>query len=152
MKGDLIIFNQTLLDQGNGVHNLGTHTFAVGLITSAVTPAVGTPDPRWGAGGGTNYLSNQVALGTAYTGPIQVASRTFGLVGTDAVLDWADIIINKDDVQGFSNARWAIVFNNTVAGKNCLFAIDMGADTTNVTGPVQFSIDPRGMLALRRAA
>jgi len=152
MVGDIIVFNQTLLDLGKAVHDFSTHTFRVGLITSAVTPAVDTADPRWGAGGTTDFSAQQVPLGTAYAGPVALASVAFALSGANAVLDCADVVVDKDEADGFLSARWGIVYNDSAAGKNAVLAVDLGTDRTNGTGPVQITINPVGLLAVRRPA
>ena len=53
--GDVLYTDQYLVDVQEGIHNQETDSIRVGLVTSATTPAVTTADPRWGAGGSTNW-------------------------------------------------------------------------------------------------
>jgi hypothetical protein len=139
--GDIVWFDQALLDLGLKVHNLDTDTLKVGLITSAVTPSQSTSDPRWGAGGGTNLATNQVATGTAYTngGPLlQISSggggsQTWTVVSSVPTLR-ADALTIAQDAGGFTNARWGVIYNDTAGGKQALAFIDLGSDRSIQTG------------------
>lgn len=135
--GDVTWFDQALADMAGGTHNINTggNTVRLGLITSAVTPATTTADPRWGAGGGTNFSTNQVATATAYTGPIALGSVTGALVAGQWEFDAANVTVAQD-AGGFTNARWGILYNDSAAGKNCLAWVDLGSDRSIVTGPL----------------
>lgn len=143
--GDIFWFDQALLDLGLALHNLDTADLKVGLITSAATPAMTTTDPRWGAGGSTNFSTNQVATGgTSYTGPITlqvasggVGSQTWTIVSGVPTLRADMITLAKDD-SGFTNARWGILYNNTDAGKRAIAYIDLGTDRSIVSGSLTF--------------
>lgn len=139
--GDIVWFDQSLLDLGLKLHNLETDTLRVGLVTSGVTPAATTSDPRWGTGGGTNLSTNQVATGgTSYTGPrlLEISSggagtQTWTIVSSVPTLR-ADPIVLAQDASGFTNARWGIIYNDTDAGKRALAYLDLGSDRSLVTG------------------
>lgn len=136
--GDVTWFDQALADVAGKKHNLltGGDTIKLGIITSAATPVATTADPRWGAGGSTNFSSNQVATGgTSYTGPITLSSVTGALSGGAFVFDAADVNIAQD-ASGFTNGRWGIIYNDTSAGKECLAFVDLGSDRSIVTGPL----------------
>jgi hypothetical protein len=147
--GDVSWFRQALLDVGLKVHNLETDTLRIGIVTSTTTPTATTADPRWGAGGTTNFSTNQVATGgTSYTGPklLEISSggagtQTFTLVSNVPTLR-ADIITLAQDAAGFTNGRWGIIYNDTAAGKNALGFVDLGSDRSLVTG--QLVIDWNG--------
>lgn len=136
--GDITLFDQFLLDLGKKIHNLSSDTFNLGVITDAVTPAVGTSDPRWGAGGGTNLSSNQVGTsGTAYTGPKTLASISWTLVSGKPTFRAANVTIDAD-AAGFTNGRWGIIYNNTAAGKQAVGFIDLGAATSIASASFTF--------------
>jgi hypothetical protein len=147
--GDVTWFRQALLDIGLEIHQLETDTLKLGIITSSTTPSATSSDPRWGAGGGTNMSTNQVATGgTSYTGPqtLQISSggagtQTWTLVSNVPTLR-ADVITLAQDGSGFTNGRWGIIYNDTAAGKQCLAFVDFGSDRSLVTG--QLVIDWNG--------
>lgn len=140
--GDIVWFDQALLDLGLKIHNLETDTLRLGLVTSATTPAQSTPDPRWGAGGGTNLTTNQVGTGTAYTtgGPtLQISSggagtQTWAIVSSIPTLRADPVVIVQDASTGFTNARWGIIYNDTAAGKQAIAYVDLGTDRSIVSG------------------
>jgi len=67
-------------------------------------------------GATTEFLSqvsaNQVAIGTAYTGPITIAP-TVTPSGNDFIVDWEDLTIDQDVDNGFVDAAAAVVYFDT---------------------------------------
>lgn len=119
-------FDQGLLDLGNKKHNLGSDTFKLGIVTG-VTPAHTTADPRWGAGGTTNYSSSQVATGgTSYTGPQTLASVTWTIVSNVPTFRAANITLNQD-ASGFTNGGYGIIYNDTSSGKEAIGFIELSS-------------------------
>ena len=149
--GDIVWFDRALLDLGSEIHLLSSDTLRLGLITSVVTPATTTADPRWGAGGGTNLATNAVATATAWTGPVALASVTWTDVAGTPTLDAADPTAIAQDAGGFTNARWAIIYNDTTAGKQALAYMDLGSDRSIVTGPLTLTFNAGGILTLNQA-
>lgn len=149
--GDITWFDQALLDLGEKIHDLSTDTLKLGLVTSVVTPAADTADPRWGAGGGTNLSTNAVATGTAWTGPVTLASVTWTIVAGTPTLDAADPAQIAQDAGGFTNARWGIIYNDTAAGKQALAFVDLGSDRSIVSGPLTITFNASGVLTLNQA-
>lgn len=136
--GDITWFDQALLDLGEKLHDLSSDTLQLGIITSAATPAANTSDPRWGAGGGTNFSSNQVATGgTSYTGPVALTSVTWTIVSGTPTLRAANVSLAQD-ASGFTNGRWGIIFNNTDAGKRAIAFVDLGSDRSLVAASLLF--------------
>lgn len=130
-------FDQGLLDIGSKKHNLGSDTLKLGIVTG-VTPAHTTADPRWGAGGTTNYSSSQVATGgTSYTGPQTLASVTWTIVSNVPTLRAANVTLNQD-ASGFTNGGYGIIYNDTSAGKEALGFIELSSTNalSLVTGQV----------------
>jgi len=138
--GDIFWFEQALLDIGKKLHDLSADTLKLAIIKgsgdSGIDPTEATADPRWGAGGSTNLSSSQVATGgTAYTGPITLASRTWTLVSGKPTLR-ADVINLAQDASGFTNGRWGVLYNDTDSGKRALGYVDLGSARSLVTGPL----------------
>jgi hypothetical protein len=126
--GDVVWFDQALVDAWNKVHNLSADTIKVGLITSAVTPSATTSNPCWGAGGSTNLSTNEVTPGGNYTaGGVTLTTVTSALSAGKHKLDADDVSIAQH-ASNPTNARWAILYNNTATNKNCLGYVDLGTD------------------------
>lgn len=144
-RGDAHWFEAATLKAWTGTSfNLSSDTLKVGLVTNATVPTVGTADPRWGAGGTTDFSANQVATATAYTGPITAASVTFTRSSGVSTLDIADITVAQD-AAGFTNAYWAILYDDTVAGKFALLYIDLGGPVSIAGGALNFVINAAGL-------
>lgn len=126
-QGDVTLFAQFKLDEGKKTHQLATDVFKMGLITNSVTPTATTADPRWGAGGTTNFSSNQVTPGGNYsTGGPTLTTNTWTLASVTATFD-ADNVSVLQNASNPTNARWGIGYNNTSAGKESIFFLDLGS-------------------------
>lgn len=145
--GDIKWFAQGLHDLGNKIHDLDSDDWRLGIINSTVTPAVNTASPHWGGTGTTNLATNQVATGTAYTGPITLSSESWTLGATGGTMDFADVTVAQD-ASGFTNGRWGIVYNNTDANKRAIGYIDFGSDRSIVGGSLLIQLNASGVLAL----
>lgn len=136
--GDVKWFRQALLDLGEKLHDLSSDTFRLGIVTSAVAPSTTTADPRWGAGGGTNFSTNQVATGgTSYTGPQLLGSVTWTLVSNVPTFRAANVSLAQD-ASGFTNGAYGIIYNDTDAGKRAIGFVEISAAgaASLVTGPI----------------
>jgi hypothetical protein len=132
--GDIKWFSGGLLELGKGTHNLSTATLKVGLITSVATPAISDTDPRWGAGGSVNFATNQVTPGGNYaSGGPSLASVTWTNVSNVPTLRATDPVISQN-ASNPTNARWAIIYNDTDASKRALAFVDLGSARDLTTG------------------
>jgi len=132
--GDIKWFAQGLHDLGSKLHNVGSDTLKLGLITSATTPTVATAVPHFGGSGTTNMATNQVAAGTSYTaGGPTLSSVTWTVVSGVPTLRAATVTVSQD-ASGFTAARWGIIYNNTNAAKQCLAYVDLGSDRSIQAG------------------
>lgn len=151
--GDLTVFNEFREDIGIKLHNLDTDTFRVALVKSAanggIDPTAATADPRWGAGGTTNLLSSEVTPGGNYTtGGITISDMTW--VESAGTTTW-DSATNPQWLQNASNptnARWAIIYNDTSAGKEAVGFVDLGADVDMTTGDLTITWAGTGLFTL----
>lgn len=125
-QGDIVFFNQFYEDEGLAVHNLNTDALYVALITSAVTPSASTADPRWGAGGTTDFSTSEVTPGGQYTTGGSDSTNTFSEAGGTATLGATNITWTQN-ASNPTDARWGIIYNFTAAGKNCVGYVDLGA-------------------------
>lgn len=144
-QGDVVFFDQALLDLGKKLHDLSADTIKLGLITSVVTPAATTADPRWGAGGSTNLSTNEVTAGGNYAaGGPSLATVTWTLTGGLAMLDAADLTVTQH-ASNPTNARWGILYNSTDVGKRAIGYVDLGSAFDMTTGDLVFTWNANGI-------
>jgi hypothetical protein len=152
-KGDFTIFEEAVSDLANLKHNLKeTHVFKLALITSVVTPTAADATPAWAEGSGVDYDGNEVGTGGNYT------ANGHTLTYTGGVTRWAEAggvgTFDADDISfaqsatGFTNARWGILYNDTIEGKLALGFLDLGGDVSEVDGPVAISWNAAGVLTI----
>jgi hypothetical protein len=149
--GDVVFFDQWLADVAKKLHDHSADTFKVGLITSATTPLVTTADPRWGAGGSTNFSTTQVTPGGNYTtGGATVGTPTVTLTGGAAVIDGGDVAWAQN-AGNPTNARWGILYNDTDAGKRAVAFVDLGSAFDMTTGPLNINWNAAGIATINQA-
>jgi len=134
-RGDIKWFNRALFDCGSKLHDLPADSLRLGIVTNATVPTNNSADPRWGAGGSTNFSSSQVGLATGYAGPIALASKTFSQVSNIPTLRAAVVTIAQD-AAGFADGYWGIIYNDTDAGKRAIAFVELGGPVGNVNGPI----------------
>lgn len=148
-QGDVAFHDQFCVDLWKKLHNIhASDVIKLGLITSAVTPAVTDADPRWGAGGTTNYSTNECAAGGNYAaGGPTIANCAVTLTGGLAMFDGDDVTIAQH-ASNPTNARWGIIYNSTDAGKRVLGFVDLGSTFDMTTGPLVFTWNANGLARL----
>lgn len=150
-QGDIVWFDQGLVDLGKKLHDLNADEFKLALTDGTTTPLVTTADPRWGAGGTTNFAAEEVTPGGTYSaGGIIVPSTSFILTGglgkfSGDNISWTQNVSNPTD------ATWAILYNNTDADKRCLLFIDIGGAFDMRTGPLIVNWNALGIMLLNQA-
>lgn len=148
-QGDFFVFDQFLVDVSEKLHDLENDVIKLALITSAATPAVTTSDPRWGAGGTTNFSSNQVTPGGNYaSGGATCANPSVTLTGGLARFDADDPPTWAQNASNPTNARWGILYNDTDTGKRCIGYLDLGSTFDMTTGPLAVVWNANGLYEL----
>ena len=148
-RGDVVFFNQFMGDLGRKLHDLDNDTFNYAIVDNSTVLAATTADPRWGAGGTTNLSLNEVATGTAYTGPAAATIAFDETAGTITI----DFTVNPNiaqDAGGFADGYYLVVYNNTDAGKRAACYMDLGGPVGNVDGPLVINWNASGALVLAR--
>ncbi len=150
-QGDVNYFDQFWTDVGNKLHNLSTDTFYIGIVGNGVTPAQTTADPRWGAGGTTDFSAQEVTPGGNYSAGGENLSAVItdnwtSSSGTDK-LDFDDVSIAQD-ASNPSGCYYGIVYNFTDTGKRCVGWIDLGGPLNLAGGPLTITWHANGFLAL----
>jgi hypothetical protein len=139
-RGDIKWFAQALHDLGNKIHDLDGDDIRMGIVGVTTTPAIDTTAPHWGGTGTTNFATQQVATGTAYTGPIVLGTEQWTLIaGGPRFRLTSDVTVAQDAGGGFSGAYWGIIYNNTDANKRALAYVDLGGPVSNVGGAIDFA-------------
>lgn len=135
-QGDVVIFDQFLVDSMEKVHDLENDVIKCALVNSTTTPAATTADPRWGAGGTTNWSTWEVspATGNYTSGGATCASPSVTLSGGAAEIDFGDPATWAQNASNPTNARWGIIYNDTATGKNCIGYVDLGSVFDMTTG------------------
>jgi hypothetical protein len=131
--GDFTIFTQAKNDIQKGVHNIGTDTYKFGLIGNAVPPSETTADPRWGAGGTTNFSSQEVTPGGNYAAGGPTITLTPALNSPNAKVTASTINIAQH-ASNPTGVYWAIIYNSTSAGKEALGFVELGTNLNLTTG------------------
>lgn len=130
--GDLTVFDQYLLDLGNKIHDLDSDTYKFALIKSAANggddPDAADAAPHFGGTGTTNFGTAEVTPGGNYTDDGETLTTLSWTVTTN-ILKWDfDNVSISQNASNPTNARWAIIYNDTDANKRCIAFLDLGGD------------------------
>ena len=150
-QGDVTAFDQWLVDVQEGLHDHELDTHKIVFMTSTQSLAATTADPRYGAGGTTNLVTNEVTPGGNYTaGGPTLANPTVTLTGGAGVFDGDDVDITQN-ASNPTNARNGVIYNDTDAGKRAVCYIDYGADTDMSNGDFSIAWNASGIISLNQA-
>ena len=134
-QGDVVFFDQFLVDCMEKVHNLESDTIKLALVDSTTTPATTTAVPTWGSGGTTNFSSNEVTAGGNYTaGGAACSNPSVTLSGGVAQIDMDDPATWSQAAGNPTNARWGILYNDTATNNECIGYVDLGSAFDMTTG------------------
>lgn len=144
-RGDVKLFAAFFKASKAGVaFNLGTDAIKLAIVTSATVPTVSTADPRYGAGGTTNFATNAVPFATAYTAPVSLTGQTYTQAAGVDTFTAANVTIAQD-AGGFTTGAYGILYDSTVAGNYCIGFVDLGGPVGNVSGPLQINWNASGI-------
>ena len=146
-EGDVTVVNEFLEDVGLGVHDLNGDTVKLGLVTSSTTPTAATADPRWGAGGSTNWSTNEVTPGGNYASGGPDITNTYSEGSGTATFDATDVSISEN-ASNPTDARWGILYNDTSAGKEVIAFVDLGGDIDLSAGDFSITWNGSGIFTL----
>lgn len=150
-QGDIIVYDQFLVDVQEGEHNLETDVIKLALVDSTESPAATDSDPRYGAGGGTNLTTNAVAAGGNYAaGGPTIGNNGVSLSGGAGVFDGDDISISQDGSNP-TDARDAPIYNDTNAGKRAIGWLDLGSVTDLSAGDFSITWNVGGIHSFNQA-
>ena len=133
-QGDVFAFDQYLVDLAGAKQDMELGVFFLGLVTNATVPAITTSDPRWGAGGLTNFKTTEVTPGGNYVADgASLANPTVTLNAGVCEIDMDDPATWTQNASNPTDATWGIVYNNQAA-KECVCYVDLGGAFNMTTG------------------
>lgn len=143
-QGDFIWFDQAIVNVCNADvgHDFGAtpNVIKCALISSATTPAATTANPHWGATG-TDLSVNEVSSAGSYTaGGNTCATPSVTLNAGRAEFDWGDPAAWAANASNGTDAKWAIIYDDTATNKPCLGYIDLGTVFDMTTGTLTITM------------
>lgn len=151
-QGDVVFFDQFLVDVMEGLHDLENDTIKIGLVNDDITPSATTTDPRWGDGGSTDFSDEEVTPGGNYTtGGATLANPAVTLTGGLAMFDADDPATWNQDASNPTDAEWGIIYNDTDSGKRAIAFVDLGGAFDMTTGNLSITWAATGIGRLNQA-
>lgn len=142
--GDLTVFEEFALNIGAEAHNFSGDTIKVGLVDDTITPTAADATPTWG-----DYSANEVSTAGGYTANGETLSGvTWTEAGGVATLDDTGNISLSQDAGGFTDAHWAIIYNDSSATDQAIAFLDLGGPVSEVAGPVTITWNASGILTV----
>ena len=140
--GDFYLFNDFSRQMGDPVDrsNFPADTIMVALVDDTKTPTVADVTPTW-----SDYSLNEVSGANYVAGGKEITGRTWTEVSGVATLDGVDLVWVQSG-SGFTNARWAIVYNTTQSADIAIGFIDLGSDTDSTVDDVEIIWGATGVL------
>lgn len=134
-QGDVIVFDQFLVDSMEKLHDMEADVINCALIDSVQTPAVGSADPAWGAGGTVNFSTDEVTAGGNYVAGGAVCSNPSVTLNAGVCeIDFDDPATWAQHASNPTDARWGIIYNDTSTNKKCIAYVDLGSVFDMTTG------------------
>ena len=146
--GDMIIFDQFVVDWGNKIHDLDGDTYKFGLVDNTIVPTRDTAAPHWGGTGTTDLSANEVATATSYTGPVTLANPSYGETANVFKWDFDDPSVIAQDAGGATDIYWMIGYNEDDPNNRCCFAVDLGGPVSLVAGTLTLTINASGIYTI----
>jgi hypothetical protein len=115
------------VDLLNGQQNFGSNSFKIALYTASATLDATT----------TAYTTSNEVVGTGYTagGKALTVSPTPTSGGTTAYVSFSNVSWTASTI----TARGALIYNDTLAGKNAVAILDFGSDKVSTASTFQIS-------------
>lgn len=143
-RGDVVVFNEAKAKMLDG-NWATTDDFWVGLVTNGVVPAAADVTPVY-----TDYT--ECTPGGNYAAGGQVLDSLADLV-TEAsgVMKFGDVLTTSTWAQNASNpttAYYAIVYNYTDAGKDCVAFVDLAGPVNMTLGDLTITWNASGIFSI----
>lgn len=145
-RGDIVIFQEAMAKMFDGDWASTDH-FYCAICDDTATPTAATATPVLGdfteVGVGGTYVAGGTDLGTL----ADIITQAAGTMTFDSATNptWAQDVGNDVD------AYWAIVYNYTDAGKDCLLFVDLGGPVDMTAGPLTVTWNGSGLFTIAPA-
>lgn len=153
-QGDLTLFEETLVQYGEGASQIDfeSDSFKIGLIKSAANggddPAASDAVPAW-SGGTTNFSGSEVTAGGNYVaGGATIANPSWVEAAGTATFDGDDPAVWSQNASNPTDARWAIIYDDTTTIKSAIAFVDLGSDFNMTTGDLTITLAAGGILQM----
>lgn len=146
-RGDVVLFEEIVHQLGTEKHNLvnGGDVIKLGIIDNTTPPTAADTAPDW-----SDYSANEVSEAGGYIADgLTLANQSYTEVDGVATFD-ADNISLAQDVSGFANGYWGILYNSTNVGKEALAFVDLGGPVSEVAGPVAINWNESGIFSVSK--
>ena len=140
-RGDYADFEEAALYFGSGVFDLTSDTIKVGLVDDTITPSADDGTPTWG-----DYSANEVSTGGGYVADgLTLSGVTFTEAGGVATFDDTGNISLAQDGSGFTDAYWAIIYDDDAASDQAIGFLDLGGPVSEQAGTVTITWNAGGI-------
>ena len=144
-RNDLLTFEEFIFNLGLGGFQLETDVLKCGLIDVTITQTNSDATPTWG-----DYSANEVSTGGGYpAGGIVIANNTYTEAAGVATLDGDDLALVLN-LSGFTDAYWAIIYDDTHASDAAIGFLDLGGPVSEVAGPIAINWNASGIWTVTR--
>lgn len=139
-QGDVVVFDSFLqyVLKGNAENpfDFGAtpDTIKCAIVSNATVPASTTANPCWGAGGTTNFATNEQTGGSFTAGGNTCASIAVTTNAGTIELDMGDPATWAQNASNPTTCYWGIVYSDTATNKNCIAYVDLGGVFDATTG------------------
>jgi hypothetical protein len=136
-QGDVVVFDKFLENVfDSGIFDFGAspNVIKVAIVNNATVPATTTADPCWGAGGTTNFATNEQTGGNFTAGGKTCASPSATLNAGVLEIDFGDPSVWSQNAGNPTTCYWGIIYDDTATNKNCIGYVDLGGVFNATTG------------------
>lgn len=134
--GDVTVFDAFLVNAMDNIHDFGAtpNTLKCAIVNNSTVPATTTADPCWGAGGTTNFATNEQTGGSMTAGGQTLSAASATLNGGLVDIDFGDPAVWTKNAANPTTCYYAIIYDDTATNKNCVAAVDLGGVFDATTG------------------
>ena len=149
--GTFLVFDSFMEALGDGtIPDLNTSAIHMGIATNTTVPSKTTADPRWGAGGTTNFSTNEVTPGENYSagGPELTVTVTtpWTITGSTAKFDLDDVSI-ASNASNPTTGYWGLIYIND-ADDRCIGFTELGGPVDMTAGNFTITWNAGGLFTI----
>ena len=147
-RNDWVTFQEFAKDLGDKTHALASDTLKLGIVDATITPTANDTTPVW-----ADYSANDVSAAGGYDADgIALTGVTWTEAAGVATLDDTANVTLAQNVAGFSDGYWGILYNDTAATDECIGFLDLGGPVSEVAGSVTVTWNASGILTVTVSA